>query len=234
MRGTALVRASCDARGGEPSPMATRTPQTDSWSGEFGKDYTDRNALTLPEMEALYERRYGLTRTTMNQRFLDGVPRTARILELGSNVGNQLACLQAMGFRHLYGIELQPYAVELSKSRTRGINLAEGTAYDVPYREGYFDVVFTSGLLIHLPPDQLPQALAEAHRCSRQYLWGFEYYAPTTTEVVYRGRPQLLWKADFARLYVERFPGLRLLREERFSHRDAPENVDAMFLLEKR
>jgi len=30
------------------------------WGGKFGKEYTDRNALSLQEMELIYKERYGL------------------------------------------------------------------------------------------------------------------------------------------------------------------------------
>lgn len=151
--------------------------QIQNWTGSFGREYTDRNALSLEELEAMYESRYGLTRTELNERFLADVDRSSRILEVGSNIGNQLLCLQQMGFQSLYGIEVQGYAVELSKSRTSHINIIEGSAFDIPYKDSYFDLVFTSGVLIHLHPSDVAEAMKEIHRCTKWYIWGFEYYA---------------------------------------------------------
>ena len=94
--------------------------------------------------------RYGYTRTEINSEFIGDFDRDMKILEVGSNVGNQLLCLQEMGFKSLYGIELQNYAVELSKSRTKRINIIEGSAFDIPFKDSYFDLVFTSGVLIHI------------------------------------------------------------------------------------
>lgn len=51
----------------------------------------------------------------MNTLFLGDLDRSLRILEVGANVGFQLALLQRMGFCNLYGIELQPYAVERAR-----------------------------------------------------------------------------------------------------------------------
>jgi pseudaminic acid biosynthesis-associated methylase len=213
--------------------MAKITEQMQKWAGQFGKDYTDRNALSLEEMETLYERNYGQTRTELNARFLKGIDRSVRILEVGSNVGNQLLCLQRMGFNNLYGIELQSYAVELSKSRTRRINIIEGSAFDIPYKDGYFDLVFTSGVLIHVGPSDIALVVREIHRCTREYVWGFEYYADHYTEIPYRGQRNLLWKADFARLYLDQFGDLELVKEERLKYLDN-DNIDTMFLLRKR
>lgn len=209
------------------------TEQMEKWAGQFGKEYTDRNALSLEEMEALYKRNYGQTRTELNERFLRDMDRSIRILEVGSNVGNQLLCLQRMGFGNLYGIELQGYAVELSKSRTRGINIIEGSGFDIPYKDSYFDLVFTSGVLIHISPSDIALAMREIHRCTRECIWGFEYHADKYTEITYRGHRNLLWKADFARLYLDQFGDLELIREERIKYLGG-DNIDTMFLLRKR
>jgi pseudaminic acid biosynthesis-associated methylase len=213
--------------------VAKTTEQMEKWAGEFGKEYTDRNALCFEEMEALYKRNYGVTRTELNERFLKEINRTIRILEVGSNIGNQLLCLQRMGFSNLYGIELQGYAVELSKSRTRGINIIEGSAFDIPYKDGYFDLVFTAGVLIHINPSDIALAIREIHRCTKEYIWGFEYYADNYTEIPYRGCRNLLWKTDFARLYLEHFVDLELVMEERLKYLKN-DNTDTMFLLRKK
>ena len=105
--------------------MNNITEQASKWSGAFGREYTDRNPQSIEEMEELYTRNYGLSRTELNRRFLDNLDRSMRILEVGSNVGNQLLCLQRMGFGALYGIELQSYAVEISKSKSKNINIIQ-------------------------------------------------------------------------------------------------------------
>lgn len=213
--------------------MAKITEQMEKWAGEFGREYTDRNALSLEEMEALYKKNYGMTRTELNERFLKEMDRTIRILEVGSNIGNQLLCLQRVGFRNLYGVELQNYAVEFSKSRTRNINIIEGSAFDIPYKNGYFDLVFTAGVLIHINPSDIALVIREIYRCTRKYIWGFEYYADKYTEIPYRGQRNLLWKADFAKLYLNQFGDLELVKEEHLKYLDN-DNVDTMFLFRKK
>jgi pseudaminic acid biosynthesis-associated methylase len=137
-----------------------------------------------------------------------------------------------MGFVNLYGIELQSYAVELSKARTKRINIIEGSAFDIPYKDGYFDLVFTSGVLIHINPSDIVWALREILRCTREYIWGFEYYADEHTEITYRGHKELLWKADYAKLYLQQFEDLKIAKEERLKYLDS-DNIDTMFLLKK-
>ena len=208
------------------------TRQMQEWAGQFGKEYTDRNALSLEETELLYKRNYGITHTEMNSKFIGDLDRDMRVLEVGSNIGNQLLCLQEAGFKNLYGIELQSYAVELSKSRTKGINIIEGSAFDIPFKDGFFDLVFTSGVLIHISPEDITTVLDEIYRCTKQYIWCFEYYSDEYTQINYRGHADLLWKTNFSKLFLKRFKNLILVKEELFKYL-TNDNIDAMFLLQK-
>jgi len=212
--------------------MKKPTDQASKWCGDFGREYTDRNPQSLEEMEELYARNYGLTRTQLNAHFLNGLDRSMRILEVGSNVGNQLLCLQKMGFDRLYGIELQSYAVEIARHRCKNINIIQGEASDIPFKDGYFDMVFTSGVLIHIAPENLPGVMKEIHRCTRSYIFGFEYYSDVTEEVAYRGNSNLLWKADFADKYLKLFDDLVRVKEMHINYL-GNENIDSMYLLQK-
>jgi pseudaminic acid biosynthesis-associated methylase len=212
--------------------MNKETQQMEKWSGDFGKEYTNRNALTLDEMEVLYQKNYGLSRTEMNLKFIGDLDRSIRILEVGSNIGNQLLYLQKMGFSSLYGIELQEYAVEFSKSRTKRINIIQGSAFDIPFKDSFFDLVFTSGVLIHIAPSDLELVMREIYRSSKKLIWGFEYSSDVCTEIPYRGSTGLLWKNNFGKIYIDTFSDLRLVKEEKYKYLDN-ENIDSMYLLEK-
>ena len=212
---------------------SSQTAQIKTWTGDFGREYTDRNTYTPAELDVFYRRAFGISRTAINEQFLNDIPRSARILEVGCNMGTQLLVLQQMGFHDLYGIEIQSYALDRAKARLPEGVLAQASAFAIPYEDRFFDLVFTSGVLIHIAPTDLPKALAEIHRCARTWIWGFEYYAPETTEVMYRGHQSLLWKTDFARAYLQQFEGLELAREDHFRYLEN-ENVDTGFLLRRK
>ena len=203
----------------------------------FWQEYTDRNDMTVDQMEEMYQQKYGITRTKMNQEFISPYfYQDSKVLEVGCNVGNQLLILQKMGFKYLYGIDTESYAVELAKGRTKGINIIQSSAFDIPFKDNYFDYVMTSGLLIHIPPEKINTALDEIYRCSKCYILCFEYYAPNYTQISYRGHEDLLWKADFSSLFLERFDTLGCRREKRFPYLHdyrVKNNVDMMFLLKK-
>jgi pseudaminic acid biosynthesis-associated methylase len=209
------------------------TEQMRAWAGEFGREYTERNACSLEETEDLYRKYYGVSRTELNQRFMKGIERSGSILEVGANIGTQLMFLQKMGFSRLYGIEVQKYAIELSRESTRDIHTVRGTAQKIPFADQSFDLVFTSGLLIHIRPSDIAKVMKEIHRCTRKYVWGLEHYADHPIETPYRGRKNLLWKMDYADLFLELFDDLELLKEERLAYLTKKE-MDTMFLLRKK
>lgn len=213
--------------------ISPETDQIRTWSGGFGQEYTDRNNYTPAQLDELYRNTYGVTRRELNQRLLAGVPKHARILEVGCNMGTQLLLLEEMGFSQLSGIEIQSYALGRAQERLPNAQLLQASALAIPFEDKHFDLVFTSGVLIHIAPADLPTAMAEIHRCAKHWIWGFEYYAPQMTEVVYRGNNGLLWKTDYARLYLDRFDGLEIVHEERLRYLEN-ENVDAAFLLHRK
>lgn len=211
---------------------AQATPQLRAWCGEFGREYTIRSCLTPGQVDALWGKNYGSTRTELNRRFLRDIPTDARILEVGCNIGNQLLLLQQLGYSNLYGVDVQDYALEMARSRTKNMNFTQATTFALPYEDKYFDMIFTSGVLIHVSPMDLPVALNEIHRCAKSYIWGCEYYASKVTEINYRGYGQLLWKMDYATEYAACFKDLELVLERRLPYLETT-NVDSMFLLRR-
>ncbi len=211
------------------------TNQTKFWKGDFGTEYTNRNSRTQEEWDQYYLKSYGLTKIEMNKPFISDLPHDIKILEVGCNTGMQLAGLQRMGFKNLYGIELSPYATEKSKEFTEGINIINASGFDIPYKDNYFDVVCTNGVLIHIAPVDHKTIMSEIFRCSKKYIWGFEYYSEKLTNINYRGNENYLWKGDFAGIYMNIFPNLKLVKKQMYPYVSETEkgNVDCMFLLEK-
>jgi pseudaminic acid biosynthesis-associated methylase len=219
----------------EPSETTKfpETKQIETWRGEFGSQYSERNLYSPADLDNLYQLYYGITRMALNQRFLADIPRTASILEVGCNLGNQLILLHEMGFENLSGIEIQKEIVKKARTRIPWARVMEGSALKIPFPDASFDMVFTSGLLIHIAPQDLPVAMNEIYRCAKRWIWGFEYHSPQMTEIPYRGHSELLWKADYARLYTQSFPDLELIAEQKLNYLEN-DNVDSIFLLRRK
>jgi len=205
--------------------------QESAWKGEFGDAYNERNDMTPEEINKLYLKLYGIKRSDLNELLIGSTyTEYVDILEVGCGTGNQLA-LVAYGFpkESLHGIDTNEAAVKIAKER--GFDVQVGSAFDLPYPDNSFDLVFTSGLLIHIDFPDLHDVQSEIVRVSKRFVWGLEYYSFSRAEIQYRNRPAMLWKDDYARHY--RVYGLKLLREIRLVRLDGS-GVDTMFLLEKK
>ncbi|MEK7642691.1 MAG: pseudaminic acid biosynthesis-associated methylase [Patescibacteria group bacterium] len=212
--------------------MKTTTKQKQFWISQFGSAYLKRNPLTVAELDKNYKMKFNVLRTTMNKEFLGKLPKDIKILEVGANWGLQLMTLQKLGFKNLYGIEVNPFAIEYAHKHTKGIYIIEGDALELPFKDGYFDLVFTSGVLIHIDPKNVPQAMKEIYRVSKKYIWGTEYHSDEYTHTPYRGRNNVQWKTNFPKIYMDLFPDLKLVKEKRYKYLQN-ENIDTMFLLQK-
>ena len=200
------------------------------WRGAFGREWTDRNPYTPGELDDLYEERYGTTRRALNERFLGDVPTDARILEVGMSTGVQLRLLKEQGYDDLYGVDVNEAVVREFAADNDLAEVRVADARALPFGDDTFDLVFTSGVLIHLPVEDLRDCLTELCRVSARYVWGFEYYAADRTEIEYRGHESFLWKDDFVDRYLSVTDAM-LVREERVAYR-GEDIEDTMFLLE--
>lgn len=199
------------------------------WSGKFGDKYTDRNVNVN---DSTLEK-FGVSRIQMNMDFLDGL-KLNNILEVGCNRAEQLSLLKHKVKVDLYGIDINDYALCEAREYNPELNLIKGSALDIPFKDNYFDLVFTSGVLIHIHPDNLKQVMSEIYRCSKEYILGFEYHSFWCQEITYRGNKGFLWKNDFKQLYLDTFPDLELVKETFYRYKDNSGCVDNMFLLKKK
>lgn len=207
------------------------TTEEKFWSSGFGTEYLERNKFSNKDLDQLYINNFGIARSKLNKEFL-GKLKLKNILEVGCNVGNQLAMLQTQGFKNLYGIEIFPEAVENAKSYTKNINIIHGSVFDIPFKDNHFDLVFTAGVLIHINPKDTKMAFKEIYRVSNKYIWGYEYYSPRYMALNYRDNKNRLWKNDFCQMYLDLFPSLKIIKRKKLKYLNS-ENRDEMFLLKK-
>ena len=173
------------------------------WAGDFGDGWVDRNGKD-------FDARAGYWAGIM-ERFP-----SRRILEVGAAHGENLRHLARHTEPHdLWGLDLNRAALDAIPKVAPGANAAWGLARELPFRDGFFDLTFTVGLLIHMPDATLPLAMAELVRTSRRYILCGEYHADERTDVNYRGHEGVLVKRDYGRIYQDLFPDL-VLREEGF------------------
>jgi spore coat polysaccharide biosynthesis protein SpsF len=182
------------------------TTQERLWRGHFGDAYTERNAVSEARLSALAFLWATILRPTM------GAPPRS-ILEIGANVGLNLRALARLTGAELYAVE--PNARARSALVADGV-VPAGRALDglcdaVPLPAESMDLVFTSGVLIHVDPSNLVASCREIHRVSARYVACIEYFSDKPEEVLYRGQPHALFKRDFGSFYLDHFDDLRVL-----------------------
>ena len=135
------------------------------------------------------------------------------IVEVGSNLGLNLRALSHLTDARLIAIE--PNQSALSKLIEDGVVKTNDTynaiAANIPLEDGIADLVFTSGVLIHISPKELPQSMAEIYRLSSKYIVCCEYFSDKPEQIKYRGEDGLLFKRDFGDYWMELYPDLQLV-----------------------
>jgi spore coat polysaccharide biosynthesis protein SpsF len=182
---------------------ASSTPQVDFWRGDFGDLYTDRNIASNEQLRA----RVALWSEIMSHT-IGAIPES--ILEVGANLGVNLRALRAVTGARLCAVEPndKARAILVADGIVQPDDLRGGDASSIDFPAGACDLVFTSGVLIHIHPDHLLSSLEEIHRCSARWIGCIEYFSDKPEMIPYRGHEDRLFKRDFGALWLDNFPSL--------------------------
>jgi pseudaminic acid biosynthesis-associated methylase len=189
------------------SESNTRIPgQLKEWSGHFGDEYVKRNDYADWKMEP----------GTKAFRQIIGGLKIESVLEVGSNIGLNLIFINALfeGNVKLYAVEPNRKAFGQLVSQAERLRLENAwncDAFQLPLADSSIDLVFTAGVLIHIAPDNLGQAMDEIVRVARKYVLCIEYFSHEPEEKPYHGKMGLLFKRDYGSYYLDRFPNLKCL-----------------------
>lgn len=182
------------------------TAQVDAWKSEHGDQYVARNAATTARVRQRLEAWVRMLSATKH------APPTS-ILEVGCNVGLNLRALRMLGEFDLAAVE--PNASARETVVADGVlppdRIWDGSALELGVPDASFDLVFTSGVLIHIAPEDLARAYAEIYRSSSRYILAWEYFAQQPEAVPYHGRDDLLFKRDFGGHWLDLYPDLEPL-----------------------
>lgn len=176
------------------------TTQEQFWRSDFGDAYTSRNRvdwrLRVPFWQAVL-----------------GKTEAQSVLEVGCNAGwNLRAMLEIDPGLSLCGVDVNKAALAEAGAPGSGVDVVEMAAVDVGETwPGGFDLTFTAGVLIHIPPAQLQEAMTSIAAASRRWVLAVEYAADVEQEIEYRGHAERLWKRPFGDLYQSM--GLRLVKQ---------------------
>ncbi len=168
---------------------------TELWTGDFGNDYTKRQADTSAA-------RHDIWRMVLPRH-------VESILEVGANVGGNLEAISQFSTAELYATEPNELARRQLNDSGLCVQVTDDTASHLRHAGNSIDLVFTCGVLIHVPPDQLAASMREIHRVAHRWIICAEYFAPSEEMIPYRGHDNALWRRDYGSLYLDQFPDLR-------------------------
>lgn len=173
------------------------------WEGKFGDDYSARWKVVAD-------------RSLFWKNIMKFKPK--RILEVGCNVGNNLFHIKNYDFTaQLYGVDVNDVAL---KTAYPVATYLKAQARDLPFKDGYFDLVFTVGVLIHQPECTLPRVMAEVYRTSRKYILFAEYGGEGTIMIPYRNTEFTLFRRNYTKIWSEMYPEMRLVESGTASKED--------------
>lgn len=164
------------------------TEQERFWMGEFGDAYTKRNRVD-------WRARIPFWKTMLDETGARSVS------EFGCNAGWNLSAI-----RRCYadivtlGIDINESAVD--KARIAGL-LVSNKWKDDYAGPAPAELVFTSGVLIHIPPSELESIMRKIVDISYDYILAIEYDSQSgeEEEINYRGHADRLWRRDYGKLY---------------------------------
>jgi pseudaminic acid biosynthesis-associated methylase len=162
------------------------------WAGEFGSAYTKRNNRVPWSDRVPFWRR--IVELTKAQSFLD----------VGCNIGWNLLALQQMGSQlMLSGVDINDDALQHAQNHGFDAHLCPADQVVEKFGAGACDMAITSGVLIHVAPEDLKRTMRAIVDVSSRWVVAVEYDAINETEVEYRGHKGKLWRRPYGELYME-------------------------------
>jgi len=168
------------------------------WAGDEGDAYLTRN----------FEQGNRYSERAPFYKLFESIPnKNISILEVGCSCAINLSILEDLGFKNFTGIDIGEAAIEEARKRMPTSNFIVGSILNLPFEDKQFDLVFSSGVLIHQDPNEnLFTAMQEINRCSSQYVLGLEDHEDIITSTQYTARDDYCWRAPYSSFWEE--PGV--------------------------
>jgi pseudaminic acid biosynthesis-associated methylase len=173
------------------SPPIALKPVTPAefWQGEGGREYTERNRVDWSN------------RLPFWQHILD-LTNASSFLEVGTNAGWNLHAIKKLRpDATMTGVDYNEDALREANASGFDVEVMPGHKVAEFFGAGACELAFTSGVLIHVPPEDLMSTMTAIRDVSSQYVLAVEYDYDIAREIEYRGRAGLLWKRPYGKLY---------------------------------
>jgi len=116
------------------------------------------------------------------------------ICEAGCNVGNNLSAFPN-DFK-IHGIDVNEYALRKAKTKYPNFTFSHENLKKISLSESSFDLVFTRGVLVHVPDEEVDDVLKEILRISGKWVFNLEYFGEDGKIIKWKRGDDLLWYRD--------------------------------------
>ena len=165
------------------------------WKEKYASEYREKNTL-FNEEKGVEAWRLMLAKS-------EGIN---TYLECGSNIGRNIGFLEKLlPDAKSSLIEISPEAYQIAISRYNPQQSFNGSILDSNFSIKSFDLVFTTGVLIHIHPDDLLDNMSKMFSYSNKYILIGEYFNRTPVMIEYQGEQNKLFKRDFGKYFIENF-----------------------------
>lgn len=141
-----------------------------------------------------------------------------KILEAGCNIGNNLSSFPSDSL--VSGVDMNEKALEKARLSYPYFDFKQGSITKIPFKDNYFDLVFTRGVLIHIHPDDVQTAMKELLRVSNRWIFNLEYFGEDNKMIKWKRGDDLLWYRDMEKRWSEL--GIKVI-----SSIDIPQKIDS-------
>lgn len=168
------------------------------WQGSFGTEYTRRNRVDIPARVPFWNH-------------IASITQPVDVVEVGCNAGWNLAALKIVSPDvYTIGIDVNPDALDEAFENGYVDEPVEAPALQaLNSLPTLSDLVFTAGVLIHVPTSDLRGVITAMREASSHYVLAVEYEDEQEVEVEYRGHANKLWRRPYGKILEE--CGLRII-----------------------
>jgi len=114
-----------------------------------------------------------------------------KICEVGCNVGNNLSSFTT-NF-DIHGVDMNKVALERARKTYPNFKFIQSDIKKTLFSDSNFDLVFTRGVLIHIPKKELDTVLNELLRITKKWIFNLEYYGIDGEMIKWKRGDDLLW-----------------------------------------
>jgi pseudaminic acid biosynthesis-associated methylase len=167
------------------------------WQSEYAHEYILRNS-NFDVKSGISAWQIMLSKTNLND--------INSILEFGCNIGRNIEVLEQLIPNSKKSIvEISPEAFNIVTNRF-DLFMAQNTSIlESNLDSNSQNLVFTSGVLIHVEPNDLLETMAKMFEVSNRYILICEMFSRTPKTVHYRESNDLLFTRDFGRFFLQNF-----------------------------